>query len=189
MPFNAQGVIDEAKRRYSDFEARGGWRQWKWARKAERRYWREQRSWRRQSAYEPGPPVGYVTQIFAGLIAITFGIVSAALTIAFLAAIFSLVTTGAVLGFAPIATAPIWVVILALALIYSVFAFPLRAIRRASYRAISGRAHGDDPLDGLVTLLLIALFVWLAWRFIPEAHLAIEQAIAWLRHLFVEVQS
>lgn len=196
VPFNAQGVIDEAKKRYAEFEARGGFRRFsddvtdsvgrmsaRMHRRAERR---AARRWRRQRAYAAArPPVGYLTQVVAGIVAIVFGILSAALTIAFLIAIFSLVTTGAILGFAPVVSAPIWLVIVVLAIAYAAIALPLRAIRQASYRALSGEARGDDPWDGLLTLLLIALFVWLAWRFIPEAHTAINDVISWFNTVFV----
>lgn len=200
VPFNAQGVIDEAKKRYAEWQDRsGGFRRWtddmsqkfdgmsaRAARRAERR---EARRWRRQRAYAAAaatrPPVGYLTQIIAGIVAIVFGIVSAALTIAFLVAIFSLVTTGAILGYVPLISAPIWLVIIVLAIIYAAVALPLRAIRQASYRALSGDARGDDPWDGLLTLLLVALFVWLAWRFIPEAHTAINDIISWFNTVFI----
>ncbi len=197
VPFNAQGVIDEAKKRYSEFEERGGFRRWTddvsskidaATRRAERRAAR--RSYRRQSAYDaPRPPVGYVTQIFAGFIAIVFGIISAALTIAFLIAIFSLVTTGLLFGYFPVIGVPIWLAIVVMAIVYAAIAMPLRAIRRASYRALNGDTRGDDPWDGILTLLLIALFVWLAWRFIPEANTVINDVISWFNAMFVEVRT
>jgi hypothetical protein len=192
VPFNAQGVIDEAKRRYSDFQSQGGWRQWEWARRAERRWRREARREARAYVYEPPPapaaPVNYGVQVIAGLAAVIFGLVSAAVTIAFLAAVFSLATTGAILGFAPPLAAPIWVVLIALIFIYAAIALPLRAIRQASLNALRGERARGDVLDGVLTLILVGIILWLAWQFVPGVHSAFDGLLDWTRELSTEAQ-
>jgi phage shock protein PspC (stress-responsive transcriptional regulator) len=186
VPFNAQGVIDEAKKRYSEFQARGGVRQFEWARRAERQ-WRQRDS----HVYEPPAPPraqpNYAVQIIAGLAAVLFGLVSAAVTIAFLVAVFSLATTGAILGFAPPLTAPIWIVLVALILIYAAIALPLRAIRHASFSALGGRRDRGDVFDSVLTLVLIGIMLWMAFHFIPDVHTAFNELIEWWRHVTVEV--
>jgi phage shock protein PspC (stress-responsive transcriptional regulator) len=207
VPFNAQGVIDDAKKRYADFEAKGGWRRWgssadplrlhrRRARyRAERAAFREERrAWRegRASAMaEPiSPPVGYFTQVFAGLVAVIFSIVSAAFTIAFLLAVFSLATTGAVFGHMPPVSLPIWLALILLIVVYAAIATPIGAIRRASFRALSGRSMRgrDDGMDGVLTLVLIGLFLWLAWRFVPGADAVFDSIVAWFNLIWRELQ-
>jgi len=208
VPFNAQGVIDDAKRRYADFEARGGWERWGFTRgaspeklarrrsryraerrafRAERRAWREGRS--PEMAEPISPPVGYFTQVFAGFIAVIFSIVSAAFTIAFLLAVFSLATTGAVFGHMPPVSLPIWLALVLLIVVYAAIATPIGAIRRASFRALSGRnaRGGDDGMDSILTLILIGLFLWLAWRFIPGADAVFDSIVAWFNLIWREI--
>lgn len=209
VPFNAQGVIDDAKKRYADFEARGGWQRWGFTRgadpmrlhrrraryRAERAAFREERrAWRegRNAAMaEPvSPPPGYFTQVFAGFIAVIFSIVSAAFTIAFLLAVFSLATTGAVFGHMPPVSLPIWLALVLLIVVYAAIATPIGAIRRASFRALSGRSMRgrDDGMDGILTLVLTGLFIWLAWRFIPGADAVLDSIIAWFNLIWREIQ-
>ena len=102
-PFNAQEVIDRAKREYGKF-AEQGEEVWRRERRAWRRQWRDHRSmWGDVFVHDappatPSKPVGYVTRMFAGVFALVFSLVTAALLIAFLYAFFSLLSTGAVLN-------------------------------------------------------------------------------------------
>lgn len=212
VPFNAQGVIDDAKRRYADFESRGGWQRWGFTRgaadpvgrvrrraryRAERQAFREERrAWRREvregapdMAHPISPPVGYFTQVFAGFIAVVFSIVSAAFTIAFLLAVFSLATTGALFGHMPPVSLPIWLALVLLIVVYAAIATPIGAIRRASFRALSGRGGRgrDDGMDGILTLVLTGLFIWLAWRFIPGADAVVDSIVAWFNLIWREI--
>jgi len=202
-------VIDDAKKRYADFESRGGWQRWGFTRgadpagrirrraryRAERAAFREERrAWREGRAAamaEPvSPPPGYFTQVFAGFIAVIFSIVSAAFTIAFLLAVFSLATTGAVFGHMPPVSLPIWLALVLLIVVYAAIATPIGAIRRASFRALSGRSMRgrDDGMDGILTLVLTGLFIWLAWRFIPGADAVLDSIIAWFNLIWREIQ-
>ena len=178
LAFNAQGVVDEAKRRYAEFQAEGGVRSHWRARRREWRAWRRRmnREWRHDvhgwtgaPPATPAQPVGYVTRVFAGLIAFIFAILGAALTIAFIIAVFTLATTGALLGWAPPASMPLWLAIIILCIVFAVISTPVRAIRRASYAALNGRAtHGHG--DGFAGIVFVALIVWLLWLFVPASH-------------------
>lgn len=169
-PFNAQEVIDEAKKRFREFQESDGMKNWR-----QRMHVRFSAQPPPRAAYAaemhaaPAAPVGYATQVFAGIFAVIFGIVSAVLTVAFLVAVFSIVTTGAILGFTPPVGLPLWIALVALIIVYSAIALPLRAIRRASYRTISGRRYHGDEMDGVTTLILFGVLTWLAWMFVPGA--------------------
>ena len=181
-PFNAQEVIDRAKREYSKFAERGEetWRR-------ERRAWRRQ--WRRNAgdgpfmhvswgegvftpnapAAAPAKPVGYVTRMFAGLFALVFSLITAALLIAFLYAFFSLLSTGAVLGWTPPDDIPTWMAILLLAIAYGALSSPFSALRRSSYATVAGHNSYGGGADGFITLVMVAVAVWLSYLYWPEA--------------------
>jgi phage shock protein PspC (stress-responsive transcriptional regulator) len=189
IPFNAQEVIDRAKREYARFADDGG-RNWRAQMRAQRRAWREQmRSWRHSWDYGGGPaappaqPVGYLTRIFAGLFAFIFSIITAALLIAFLVALFSLLGAGAVLGWAPPEGVPIWLAIVVLCIAYAAISAPFSAMRRASYATLSGHRYGGGggSGDSLVTLAIVGVAIWLAWMFLPDARLMMEQAYLVIR--------
>jgi phage shock protein PspC (stress-responsive transcriptional regulator) len=172
-PFNAQEVIDRAKREYGRF-AQDSEHAWRRERRAWRRQWRyHSRMW--GDAFVPdvapsGKPVGYVTRMFAGLFAFVFSIITAALLIAFLYALFAVLSTGSVLGWIPPADMPTWMVILVLAIAYGAISAPFRALRRSSYATVAGYPRYAGAADGLITLVLVVVAGWFAYLYWPQAH-------------------
>lgn len=186
VPFNAQEVIDRAKREYSRV-ADDVQRDWRSSWRAQRRAWREQTHAFRRSfggwdhgggaAAPPAQPVGYVTRVFAGLGAFVFSIITAALLIAFLVAFFSFVGSGAILGWTPPSDVPGWLVLVVLAIVYAAISAPFSALRRASYATVSGHHQRGHGADGLAVLALIAVAAWFTWSYIPEGRMLLEQAL------------
>jgi hypothetical protein len=180
VPFNAQEVIDRAKREYRDFTADGGERiKRNWRRERERfRHWSrswDSWDWGSGPAAAPAQPVGYATRIFAGLFAFVFSIVTAALLIAFLIVLFSLLNTGAVFGWTPPGDIPNWLAVVVLCIGYAALSAPFSAMRRSSYATASGYRYDRHGADGFIVLALVAIAAWLAWLFVPEAHDAMER--------------
>ncbi len=175
-PFNAQEVIDRAKREYARV-AEDASRGWRGEQRAWRRSMRERaHAWRHSwggwdgapAAAAPAQPVGYVTRIFAGLFAFVFSIVTAALLIAFLVVLFSLLNTGAVLGWTPPGDFPNWLAIVILVIAYAALASPLRHLRRSSYATASGNRYDHGGAGGLIVLLAILAGGALAYQVLPE---------------------
>lgn len=177
-PFNAQEVIDRAKREYGKFssEAARNWRKeerrWQRSMKDQARAWRH--SW---GGFEPPPaaaapaqPVGYATRVFAGLLAFVLSIVTAALLIAFLVALFSLLTTGAVVGWLPPLDVPFWLAIVILCIAYAAISTPLGHLRRSSYATASGHRYYQGGADGFVTFIAVIAGGVIAYHLIPEFH-------------------
>lgn len=191
-PFNAQEIVERAKREY-DRAAENATRTWR----------RERRAWRRQARHysgiwgdafiydgppaPPGKPVGYVTRMFAGLFAFVFSIVTAALLIAFLLALFSLLGQGSVLGWTPPPDVPTWLAIVVLCIAYAAISSPFSAMRRSSYATLHGYRGAGSGADGFVMLALIALGMWFAWMYWPEARLAMEQSYIVVRDFLVSL--
>ncbi len=180
-PFNAQEVIDRAKREYGRFSSDAA-RSWRSEHRAWRRSMKEQaRAWRHTwGGFDPPPtaapmqPVGYATRFFAGLMAFVLSIVTASLLIAFLIALFSLLNTGAVLGWTPPGDIPNWLAIVVLCIVYAALSSPLRHLRRGSYATASGHRYYYGGADGFVTFLAIIAGGVIAYHLIPDFHLWID---------------
>jgi phage shock protein PspC (stress-responsive transcriptional regulator) len=192
MPFNAQEVIDRAKREYSRFAEENGPR-WRAEARRQRREWnarmqRWENSWSNRGDPGPGPtnppakPAGYVTRVFAGLFALIFSIITAALLIAFLVALFALLGTGAMFGWSPPFDAPLWLVIVILGITYAAISAPFSALRRASYATVSGQPQqGGGMTDSLITIVITLLVLGLSWLYWPEARDLMEQSYVVVR--------
>jgi phage shock protein PspC (stress-responsive transcriptional regulator) len=169
---NAQEIVDRAKREYGKFADESS-RAWRRERRAWHRHWRQRvredfGGWDAPPAV-PAQPVGYVTRMFAGLFALVFSLMSAALLIAFLYAVFSLMGAGSVLGWTPPDDVPLWLAVLLLAIAYGAISSPFRALRRSSYATVSGYRSYGAGADGLITLVLVAVAIWLSYLYWPEA--------------------
>jgi len=189
VPFNAQEVIDRAKREYSHFSSSQPW-QSKWQYKAWRREmkarWRMQRhAWR----YGPPPntpppaagPISAFGGFLSGLLMIVFTGVRVALGLAFFIVLITLATTGAVFGWSLPDNMSLWQAILILILAYVVISIPLRAIvwtlRGSSW------GYGYHGGSGLLGIAMFALFVWFAYTYVPEARDFIDHIPEGLRRI------
>ncbi len=176
VPFNAQEVIDRAKREYQHFAANGP--PWTWSRWQRRQWKREMRArWRSyrwggwQPAYSGAPPaqgpVSYSFGLLTGLIGIVLAFVRALLAIIFIAFLFALVTTGS-LGYWHLPpNIALWQAIVGLILIYVLISIPLRAMRWALY---SGHPYyGYRGAEALTTLAVVVVVALVAYHYSPEA--------------------
>jgi hypothetical protein len=186
VPFNAQEVIDRAKREYSRV-ADDVARDWRTGWRAQRRAWGEEaraqrHAWRASATSVVAPPAAYLTRLFAGLLAFVLSLTGAALLIGFLVALFSLLGTGMLLDWAPPADIPIWLAVVVLCIVYAAIATPLAHLRRTSYVTASGGGDAGGA-DGFITFAAIVAGGALAYQFLPEFRGWIEHFAASLRAL------
>jgi phage shock protein PspC (stress-responsive transcriptional regulator) len=180
LPFNAQELVEQTKRHYADLKnSHQRWRD-KRRRAKERAFWRP----RERNGYEPPhsrpfdqPQSGYGARVAAGIVLPLIGLVSAALTVACLIVLFSLLTTGDILGWNLPLDIPAWAAILALVAAYAIVAAPLRAVRYASYEALGPRRGWFVFWDGVLWIALVVLAWWVAARYVPGVS-------EFFRHLF-----
>ncbi len=172
QPFNAQELIDGAKRNYAQFKDRRDWkRQWRRQRREWRRHVRPLtgRWWGTPAA--PRYPASYGGQLLAGVMLPVLTIVRTGLFWIWICVIASLFSTNALFGEPVPADVPFWVVMLIAFMTYLAIAWPLQAAKRASYDALGARDFGwIAAWDGLLGLGLSALCLWLAFTFVPEVH-------------------
>ena len=174
----------EGMRTWGDRHAHRAWR---------RRFKREMRGWgrmfrdeMREGAYRwqqqhavhwtPGPGM---------LIALPFlSLLRGVVTLIAIFALISLVTTGAVFGLALPAGVPVWVAFIVLLVVFNILLWPLKVMRHAWYRG-SG-PYFAAPLflmgDTIIWLGFVVLLVWLADRYVPHAHEALQQLPPAIHH-------
>ncbi|MES1200957.1 MAG: PspC domain-containing protein [Pseudomonadota bacterium] len=194
IPFNAQQVIDEAKRQYSDFTADGTpWStQWKWQRRAWKRNMRERaRAYRRGWGYPtptaPPTPTSSLGRLFGGLFGAVFAVIGIVLVVGFALTLISLIGTGAIVGWAPPVGIPLWMAIAILCVVFGALIGLVRTLQGISWSAMTGypsyRYH-DGGLGGLIVLLVVG---WVFYHYVPEAHVWMDQAWVAVRVAFNEV--
>jgi phage shock protein PspC (stress-responsive transcriptional regulator) len=173
LPFNAQQLVERAKRQYHEFRSgrmqRRAWRRrHRELRRAQRREWRHATQYDWEDAAPPQQAPLYATQVLAGFMVPIFGILRAALFVAGALAFISLVTTGLVFGWPLPSGIPLWAGLLILMLVYAAIAGPIRFASRASYSAMTGYRYGWFAAgDGLLWLGFTVVFFWIAYHYVP----------------------
>jgi phage shock protein PspC (stress-responsive transcriptional regulator) len=174
QPFNAQELIDRAKKQYASYKDGRDWRRsWRREQREWRRQWRMTRrdwAWSRWGAppYTPAP-AGYATRVFVGVMMPVLTLVSIGLFWLWLFAIFSLATRQEVFGQPLPDDMPLWLGFVLLVVLYQVVAWPIHMARRSSYYALGGAYHSSiAALDGLLSLVFVMLGIWLAFHYVPE---------------------
>ncbi|MDB5265437.1 MAG: phage shock protein PspC [Parcubacteria group bacterium] len=119
-----------------------------------------------------------------------FGPLFGILSLVWVFALISVITTHAIFGLALPVTMPIWLAIVLMAVAYSVVISPLR------YLAFSHGGHGKDwkhgphsggPIGFLLQILVIWFIGWLFYRYVPTVHDFLNmvwmqlQQVPWLR--------
>lgn len=189
-PSTAREFIRRAREGYYEgmksFHDRHARREWK------RRFRQEMRDWRHTFHHEMGTASRrWQTQwqsnwtshpaAFRGLwFTVSFlALLRAVLTVLWIFALLSLLSTGAIFGLALPAGLPLWAAVLILCLVFVILTAPLRASRHVLWR--HGWGGGPPcapaflgPWDSLVWLGAIILFVWLIDRHVPHAHEALK---------------
>ena len=164
-PFNAQEVIDEAKRVVSEVKSKD------WAK--EGRAWRD--GWKQtvREARWRGPAVrqqaAYATRVWAGVLMPLFSFLHLVLFVLLAFLVFTLIDSGQVFGWALPDGFPLWVGVIGLLVLYSMVSAPLHHGQRAA-----AVAYGDPPVPGaalvsaMLSIGLAVFFFWLVIDNLPE---------------------
>jgi phage shock protein PspC (stress-responsive transcriptional regulator) len=175
-PFNAQEVIDRAKKHYGEFKDSKEWRRhWRQQRREWRRRWHDGAYWwghnLQRNVQQVSAGAGYGGHLGATLLIPFLALFNALLFCLWIAAIVSVATTGEIFGWAIAGSIPVWVSILILIFIYSAISRPLRHARRAIYFNTNGYNYlwFAAWYDILSTGVLI-LVCWLAYTHVPQVH-------------------
>jgi phage shock protein PspC (stress-responsive transcriptional regulator) len=175
-PFNAQEVIDRAKKHYAEFKDSKEWRRhWRQQRREWRRRWHENAYWwghnLQRNVNQFSGSAGYGGHLGATLLIPFLAVFNALLFCACIAAIVSLATTGAIFGWVVAGSIPLWVSILILMLFYSMISRPLRHARRAIYFNTGGHSYyWFAAWYEILSTGVLILVCWFAYTHVPEVH-------------------
>jgi phage shock protein PspC (stress-responsive transcriptional regulator) len=176
MPFNAQQVVDRAKKHYAAFKDSKEWRQhWREQRREWRRKWRTERIWwgtnLQRNVYQFRASTGYAGQVIAGLMLPFLAIGSTLLGCAMIAAIVILAMTGNLMGWHVTPNMPLWAAVLILIVVFNALNSPFRHARKAIYFNQTG--HNLFWFTAWYEAISVAFFgviCWIAYMHIPEVH-------------------
>jgi phage shock protein PspC (stress-responsive transcriptional regulator) len=174
-PFNAQEVIDRAKKHYAEFNNKEWRRHWRQQRREWRRKWRDGAYWwghnLQRNVYQFSEHAGYGGHVAAGLLVPFLAVANAVIFCLWIAAIVSLATTGAIFGWAIPGSVPLWVSILILLFLYSAITRPLRRARRAIYFTTGGYNYlWFAAWYELLSTGILVLVCWYAYTHVPQVH-------------------
>jgi phage shock protein PspC (stress-responsive transcriptional regulator) len=175
-PFNAQEVIDRAKKNYAEFKDNKEWRRhWRQQRREWRRRWHEGAYWwghnLQRNVHQFSGGAGYGGNLGAALLIPFLAVFNALLFCFWIAAIISLATTGAIFGWAIGNSIPLWASILILMFLYSVISRPLRHARRAIYWNTNGHNYlWFAAWYEILSMGVLILVCWLAYTRVPQVH-------------------
>jgi phage shock protein PspC (stress-responsive transcriptional regulator) len=175
-PFNAQEVIDQAKKHYAEFKDSKEWRRhWRQQRREWRRRWHENAYWwghnLQRNVNQISSGAAYGGHLGATLLIPFLAVFNAILFCAWIAAIVSLATTGAIFGWVIAGAIPLWVSILILMLFYSMISRPLRHARRAIYFNTGGQSYyWFAAWYEILSTGVLILVCWFAYTHVPEVH-------------------
>jgi phage shock protein PspC (stress-responsive transcriptional regulator) len=173
-PFNAQEVIDRAKKHYAEFKDSKEWRRhWRQQRREWRRRWHEGAYWwghnLQRNVHQFSSSAGYGGHLGATLLIPFLAVFNAVLFCACVAAIVSLATTGAIFGWVVAGSIPLWASILILMIFYSMISRPLRHARRAIYFNTSGHSYyWFAAWYEILSTGVLILVCWFAYTHVPE---------------------
>lgn len=177
-PFNAQELIDQAKRHYAEFKTSKNWK---------RQWVRQQREWHRQWRHATAPyawnaRATYASQVWTRATAPVFGLINAALALALVFALFSLATTQAVFGVPLPAGVPLWAGFVIAIGVYQLVAMPFIAMHRAAaHPGGPGLVVWMSPIANLVWLAVVGFSMWYGYHHVPAVRDALDTVLTTLR--------
>lgn len=178
VAFNAQEVVDRAKKLHSEITSKAWRRNWRHKNRELRR------EMRRNAMREPVRfgPYDIPGAFFGGLLTPVFAAVNGVLLALLGYAIYSLATQGNVSGWTIPAGMPFWVAIVILVIVYGVVTSPLSAARHATIAAY--RYYPAFAVwSGVVWLGIVTWLVWFGSQHQPEIREFIQNMPAYWQNL------
>jgi len=182
MPFNTEELISRAKKNFEEFGQTYRWRrEWRRQQRHFNRQFRHMNEQIRATAAQAMPPMNHAARaILNGFLPLA-AIIGAIVFVAWILALFSLITQHTIFGWALPYGMPQWAGIAALVLIYLAVVGPLKAIRHGGQGA-AGYHPGWGALHGLIWLASTALLFWAAYHFFPGVRELVD-SLVWAANL------
>lgn len=183
LPFNARVLVEQAKLKAAQLadaathaahnHSHAARAQWKAEWRKARAQWRQERrryhaEWRahRWAGAPAGPlppappPLPPLAHFISGGIWAALGLLGVVVTLLWLLALFSLITSGAIFGWNPFHL-PLWAAVIGILLVYQAVIWPLRAVRHGLTPRFYGYSYPWHAFwDALVGLFILLVVVW-----------------------------
>lgn len=204
-PFNARVLVERAKEQAAQFaqspewqrsrdEWRRGWQrgraQWRRSWQRTRRDWQSSWSSSPRAPRAPSPPPGfgaddpprpYGARVLTGVVATLLALLLAAMTIAWLLALVSLVSTEAIFGWKPPGDHGFWLALALLAVAWSALTAPVKWLMEATQAQRPERGRGIMTSgDSVVWFAVIGAAAWYGYGHVPEVRDFVDQAWGWV---------
>ncbi len=165
-PFNAQEVIEQAIKNYSEFKNK---KEWKKYCKGQRHAWRWSHNMQ-NNIHETAYPTSYAAKVVAGILLPISSVVSVLIFWAWMLAIISLLSTGAIYGWhIPAGNTPTWVLAIVMLILCGMTTAPFKITRRATLHFSGSPAEMWFGLwDSIVSVGLSIVIVWYAFHHFPQ---------------------
>jgi phage shock protein PspC (stress-responsive transcriptional regulator) len=176
MPFNTEELISRAKKNFEEFGQQYRWRrEWRRQQRNLNRQFRHMNEQLRAATAQAAPAMNQTARALGGLFVVVAALISAVIGVALVLALVSLFTQHSIFGWM------LWVVALALVLLYIAISTPLRMIRHSGHP--QGSYHpGWGALHGLIWIGFTVLMFWGAYTFFPGVREVVDQ-LMWAANL------
>lgn len=191
LPFNAKKLIERAREKYAHmdheyWEKKGDeWKKWgkqqgkDWKNRWEKNKIRHEAHVKRMHmAHNTNQPTNFVrvTNGFSLTVAVILMII---ISIIWIAAVISLLTTGALFGVV-FTGIPLWVVIVLMTCAYNILLMPVRLLKASSYQTFGPNQYMYDTgwfgiLDAIMWFTFIGFAGWAVWTYVPQSHVIWEK--------------
>jgi phage shock protein PspC (stress-responsive transcriptional regulator) len=188
MPFNTEELISRAKKNFEEFGEKYRWRrEWRRQQRHFNRQFRHMNEQLRVATANAQPIIASSARGIGMVFLPIAALISAVLAVAFILALFSLLTQHTVFGWSLPIGMPLWVGIVALIMLYIAISTPVRMIRHGGQQA-AGYHPGWGAFHGLMWIGFVALLFWVAYTYLPGAREVID-SLMWAANLMVTTVS
>jgi len=182
MPFSTEELISRAKKNFEEFGEKYRWRrEWRRQQRHFHRQFRHMNEQLRVATANVQPIISSSARGIGMVFLPIAALVSAALAVAFVLTLFSLITQHTIFGWGLPHGMPLWMGIVALAMLYIAISTPVRMIRHGGQQA-AGYHPGLGAFHGLMWIGFVVLLFWVSYTYLPGVREVVD-SLMWAANL------
>jgi len=182
MPFTTEELISRAKKNFEEFGDKYRWRrEWRRQQRHFNRQFRHMNEQLRVATANVQPIISSSARGIGMVFLPIAALVSAALAVAFVLTLFSLITQHTIFGWGLPNGMPLWVGIVALVMLYIAISTPVRMIRHGGHQA-AGYHPGWGAFHGLMWIGFVVLLFWVSYTYLPGVREVVD-SLMWAANL------